>query len=86
MFYHPFYVLIVMSPGHFPNRIPLAPMWVLAFGSAYARLSAQPPIDTRQNFLCILEVVELAVMVGGRGGGNPYIMSSEYEGEGEAKI
>ena len=38
------------------------------------------------NFLCILEVVELAVMVGGRGRDNPYIMSSRYEGEGEAKI
>ena len=38
------------------------------------------------NFLCILEVVELAVMVGGRGRYNPYIISSRYEGEGEAKI
>ena len=37
------------------------------------------------NFLCILEVVELAVMVGGRGRDNPYIMSSRYEGEGKPK-
>ena len=38
------------------------------------------------NFLCILEVVELAVMVGGRGRENSYIMSSRNEGEGEARI
>ena len=37
------------------------------------------------NFLCILEVVELAVMVGGRGRDNPYIMSSRYEGRGKPK-
>ena len=44
----------VTCGGHIiqPSRteIPLAPMGVLAPGSAHARPSAQPPIDTSRNF------------------------------------
>ena len=32
------------------KKYPLVPMGVLAPGSAHARLSAQPPIDTSGNF------------------------------------
>ena len=32
------------------DKIPLAPMGVLAPGSAHARPSAQPPIDTSGHF------------------------------------
>ena len=32
------------------KKIPLAPIGVLAPGSAHARPSPQPPIDTRRNF------------------------------------
>ena len=32
------------------NKFPLAPMWVLAPGSAHARPSARAPIDTSGNF------------------------------------
>ena len=32
------------------NKFPLAPMGVLAPGSAHARPSARPPIDTSGNF------------------------------------
>ena len=35
-------------------KIPLTPMGVLAPGSAHARLSAQPPIDTIGNFSAYL--------------------------------
>ena len=37
-------------PGKTKKKIPLAPMGVLAPGSAHARPSAQPPIDTSGNF------------------------------------
>ena len=42
------------------RKFPLAPMWVLAPGSAHARTSAQPPIETSGNF---------SAHVSGRGGG-----------------
>ena len=32
------------------NKFPLAPMGVLALGSAHTRPSAQPPIDAIRNF------------------------------------
>ena len=36
--------------GGYKKGIPLAPMGVLAPGSAHARPSARPPIDTSGNF------------------------------------
>ena len=38
-----------IQPLNFP-KFPLVPMGVLAPGSAHARPSAQPPIDTSRNF------------------------------------
>jgi hypothetical protein len=38
------------SDVNFKKLIPLAPMGVLAHGSAHARPSARPPIDTSGNF------------------------------------
>ena len=58
--------------------IPLAPMGVLAPGSAHARPSARPPIDTSGNFQAHVSAEQLfeislfsgqnRVILGGRGG------------------
>ena len=60
------------------SLIPLAPMGVLALGSAHARPSARPPIDTSGNFPAHVSAESLfeispfsgqnRVILGGRGG------------------